>query len=142
MAEHSLTPVDFDPFEPVAAREVRLPLTEPQAEMWTAAIMSDDANCSYNQCFVFTLDGPLRVESLRAALEQVVALHDGLRAVIAGDGSGQTILPPFAFELPVLDLSALDRQVQQRELEAVVRGGVRHTLRPRRGPARSRVRSS
>ena len=72
---------------------MRLPLTEPQAEMWTAAIMSDEANCSYNQCFAFTLDGPLRVESMRAALEQVVARHDGLRAVIAPDGSGQTILP-------------------------------------------------
>ena len=32
--------------------------------MWTAAAMSREANCSYNQCFAFTLDGPLRVESL------------------------------------------------------------------------------
>ena len=104
-------------------------------------MMGDEANCSYNQCFVFTLDGPLRVESLRAALEQVVALHDGLRAVIAADGSGQTILPPFAFELPVLDLSALDREVQQRELEAVATAGMRR--RPSTSPrARSFARSS
>ena len=89
VAEHRpvLRPVDFDPFAPASAREVRLPLTEPQAEMWTAAAMSREANCSYNQCFAFTFHGPLRVESLRAALDQVVARHDALRAVIAPDGT-------------------------------------------------------
>ena len=46
--------------------------------MWTAAAMGREANCSYNQCFAFTFDGPLRVESLRAALDQVVARHDAI----------------------------------------------------------------
>ena len=114
--------VDFNPFEPPSAREVRLPLTEPQAEMWTAAVMSDDANCSYNQCFALTLDGPLRVDSLRAALEQVVARHQGLRAAISPDGSGQTIRPPFAVELPLVDLSSLDSEARRRELERLLEG--------------------
>ena len=100
-----LRPVDFDPFAPVSVRMAPLVLTEPQAEMWTAAAMGRDANCSYNQCFAFTLDGPLRIESLRAALDQVVARHDGLRAVIAPDGSGQSVRVPFSVEVPLIDLS-------------------------------------
>ena len=100
-----LQPVDFDPFAPASARQARLPLTEPQAEMWTAAAMSREANCSYNQCFAFTFDGPLRVESLRAALDQVVARHDALRAVIAPDGTGLELRPPFSVPMPLVDLS-------------------------------------
>ena len=52
--------------------------------------------------------GPLRIESLRAALDQVVARHDALRVVIAPDGASQTIRPPFSVELPLTDLSDLD----------------------------------
>jgi amino acid adenylation domain-containing protein len=110
-----LRPVDFDPFATVATREVRLPLTEPQSEMWTAAAMSREANCSYNQCFAFTFQGPLRVESLRAALDQVVARHDALRAVIASDGAGQTLRPPFSVEMPLTDMSNLGSDARDRE---------------------------
>jgi amino acid adenylation domain-containing protein len=116
----TLRPVDFDPFAQVADHEVRLPLTAPQAEMWTAAAMSDEASCSYNQCFVFELDGPLRVDSLSAALDQVVKRHAGLRVVIAPDGMSQTIRPPFSMELPVHDLSALDPTARATEIEVLV----------------------
>ena len=119
-ADPRMRPVDFDPFVPASAREVHLPLTEPQVEMWTAAAMSREANCSYNQCFAITLDGPLRVESLRTALEQVVARHEGLRTVIAPDGSGQTIRPPFALELPLVDHASLDPEARGRELEKLL----------------------
>ena len=115
-----LRPVDFDPFAAPATREVRLPLTEPQSEMWTAAAMSREANCSYNQCFGFTFEGPLRVESLRAALDRAVTRHDALRAVIAPDGTGQTLRPPFSVELPVTDMSDLDADAREREWERLL----------------------
>jgi amino acid adenylation domain-containing protein/FkbM family methyltransferase len=84
--------------------------------MWTAAAMGNEANCSYNQCFAFTFDGPLRVESLRVALDQVVARHEGLRVVISPDGSSQTIRPPFSVEVPLLDLSDLDIEARRGEI--------------------------
>jgi hypothetical protein len=115
-----LRPVDFDPFATAATREVHLPLTEPQSEMWTAAAMSREANCSYNQCFAFTFQGPLRVESLSAALDQAVARHDALRAVIAPDGSGQTLRPPFSVEMPLTDMSNLDVDARERERERLL----------------------
>ena len=115
-----LRPVDFDPFATAATREVRLPLTESQSEMWTAAAMSREANCSYNQCFAFTFQGPLRVDSLRAALGQVVARHDALRAVIAPDGADQTLRPPFSVELLLTDMSNLDSDAREREWERLL----------------------
>ena len=116
----TLRPVDFDPFEPPVAREVSLALTQAQEEMWTAAAMSREANCSYNQCFAFTFQGPLRIESLRAALDQAVARHDALRAVIAPDGAGQTLRPPFSVEMPFTDMSSLDSEARERELERLL----------------------
>jgi amino acid adenylation domain-containing protein len=115
-----LRPVDFDPFAPTPADEPRLPLTEPQAEMWTAAAMSREANCSYNQCFALDLHGPLRIESLRAALDQVVVRHDALRVVIAPDGTGLEIRPPFSVPLPLVDLSELDPAAREREIERLL----------------------
>jgi hypothetical protein len=91
-------------------------VTEPQIEMWTAAVMSREANCSYNQCFAFELHGPLRLASLQAALDQVVARHDALRAVIADDGSSQTLRPPFSVNMPLHDLSTADPEAQARGL--------------------------
>lgn len=115
-----LRPVDFDPFGPASARPVRLPLTEPLSEMWTAAAMSREANCSYNQCFAFELQGVLRIESLRAGLDQVIARHEALRAVIAPDGAGIELRPPFSVEIPLVDLSELDPVTQEREIEALL----------------------
>jgi amino acid adenylation domain-containing protein len=113
----ALRPVDFDPFAPASAREAVLALTEPQAEIWTAAAMGPEANCSFNQCFAFELHGPLRVESLRAALDQAVARHEALRTVIALDGTSQTVRPPFSVDMPLIDLSAVDPAGQQLEFE-------------------------
>jgi amino acid adenylation domain-containing protein len=119
-ARPGLRPVHFDPFAPASDRPIRLPLTEAQAEMWTAAAMSPEANCSYNQCFAFTFQGPLRVESLRSALDQVVARHDALRAVIAPDGASQTLRPPFSVEMPLTDMSNLDSDAREREWERLL----------------------
>ena len=117
-AQPVLRPVDFDPF--ASEREPSLPLTEPQAEMWAAAAMGPEANCSYNQCFALELVGRLRVDSLRTALDRVIARHDGLRAVFAPDGRSQTIRAPFGLELPLVDLSALEPAARAAELEALL----------------------
>lgn len=114
-----LRPVDFNPFGAPPDPD-HWPLTEPQAEMWTAAAMGAEANCAYNQCFAFTLDGPLRVESLGVALRQLVARHEALRVVILEDGSGQTLRPPFEVQLPLEDLSAFDPAAQQSRIAALL----------------------
>nr|MBA2512890.1 AMP-binding protein [Solirubrobacterales bacterium] len=117
----ALRPVDFDPFAPASAREADLALTEAQREMWTAAAMGPEASCSYNQCFAFELHGPLRVESLHAALIRVVRRHEALRATIAANGERQTVRPRLALELPLLDLSSLEPEARAREIDALLK---------------------
>ncbi|HET6546395.1 MAG TPA: amino acid adenylation domain-containing protein [Rhodanobacteraceae bacterium] len=100
-----LLPVDFDPF---AAADDTLPLTEPQREMSAATLMGDEANCAYNQCFVLRLHGPLSPESLRNALAEVVRRHEALRLRIDMHDERQQVLPAIGFDLPLVDLGAHD----------------------------------
>ncbi len=83
-------------------------LTEPQREICAETLMGDEANCSYNQCFVFELHGPLSVESLHAALTEVVQRHEALRLSIDLADESQRVLPAVAVALPLTDLSAMD----------------------------------
>ena len=118
---HVLRPVDFDPFATApTGRQAHLPLTEPQAEMWTAAAMGPEANFVYNQCFSLELHGALRVESLRAALDQLVARHDALRVVITPNGKSQEIRTPFSVEMPLVDLSELDSVGRERRIQELL----------------------
>ena len=89
--EPVLRPVDFDPVRAAVGSRGAPPAHRAPGGDVDGGGDGREANCSYNQCFAFTLEGPLRVESLRAALDQVVARHEGLRVVIAPDGSGQTV---------------------------------------------------
>ena len=86
----ALTPVDFDPFAETAAADV-LPLTEPQAEVWAAVQMGNEASCAYNQCFSLTLRGALSAESMQNALRQVMDRHDALRVSIDAETQHQLI---------------------------------------------------
>ena len=79
MAENS-----FNPF--VTTIEASGPSTEPQREIWTATRLSDEASLAFNESVSLRLRGPLRVEALRAALFDVVARHDALRATFSDDG--------------------------------------------------------
>jgi amino acid adenylation domain-containing protein len=100
----ALTPVDFDPFGDAAAPAL-LPLTEPQAEVWAAVQMGDEASCAYNQCYSLQLRGPLSAESMESALRRVMERHEALRVRMDAEGRGQEILATSLVTLPVLDLS-------------------------------------
>ncbi|HKP43747.1 amino acid adenylation domain-containing protein [Mycobacterium sp.] len=115
--ESHYKPVDFDPFAEV---EAHFPLTEPQREMCAATLMGDDANCSYNQCFILKLHGPLSVESLHTALADVVRRHAALRISIDLIGESQHVLPDVAVELPLTDLAALDEPERDAAITRIV----------------------
>jgi amino acid adenylation domain-containing protein len=108
---------DFDPFAEV---EAHFALTEPQREICAATLMGDDANCSYNQCFVLKLHGPLSVESLHTALAGIVRRHEALRISIDLIGESQHVLPEVAVALPVTDLATLDDREREAAIERIV----------------------
>ncbi len=102
-------------------------LTEPQREICAETLMGDEANCSFNQCFVLKLHGPLSVESLHKALADVVQRHEALRLSIDLTNESQSVLPDVAVTLPLSDLSALD---EQERIEAIARIVDRETRTP------------
>jgi amino acid adenylation domain-containing protein len=87
---------------PVADRS--LPMTEAQREIWLACQLSDDASRTYNESFLVSLQGPLDLTQLQAALQSLVDDHDSLRTVLQADGSGQRIRGALRVELPAEDV--------------------------------------
>jgi amino acid adenylation domain-containing protein len=75
----------FDPFAGPAISTV-VATTEPQREIWTATEISDEASLSYNESVTLWMSGPLDVEALRAAFEDVAKRHEALRSTFTADG--------------------------------------------------------
>src|SRR5262249_51233171 len=80
-----------------------LPLTPQQARFLFLREI-DGAAEAYHVPVLADLRGPLDVTALRAALADVVARHESLRAVFCttADGATQEIRPPAPVELPVI----------------------------------------
>ncbi len=104
----------------LASTEEPFALTEAQREMCAVTLMSDEANCSYNQCFVLKLDGPLSVESMHNALNVVVQRHEALRLSINLTDESQRIRNDVAVALPLTDLSGLDERAREDAIAGVV----------------------
>lgn len=79
-----------------------IPLTESQREIWMANQLGDMASCSFNEGAVLQLDGPLEVDALSAALDQVIARHDALRSVFHKSGDCFDVTDPYHLDLNVV----------------------------------------
>ncbi|WP_205522695.1 non-ribosomal peptide synthetase/type I polyketide synthase [Myxococcus eversor] len=89
------------------ASERTLPLTEAQRQLWILATANEGGSIAYNLSMTLRLEGALREDSLRRALQYVVDRHEALRTTIDAVGERQHILPELRMALPVLDVSAL-----------------------------------
>src|SRR5690606_34846910 len=70
---------------------IKVPITEPQQEIWLARKMGgDNANKSYTLSHTAILNGQLDVLAMKRAVRALVIKHDSLRAVF--DEEGQTII--------------------------------------------------
>lgn len=84
------------------------PAAYPQRSLWTLDQMNDDLT-AYNIPLAWRIDGPLDVEVLRLAIEQVVHSHEPLRTVFEQDPVGvwQRILPKEPWDLSCVDLASV-----------------------------------
>jgi len=87
------------------ARPVRVPLTESQRQVWTLARLSDEGARAYNLSTTLRMRGPLDVRAMRAAFQQVVDRHEGLRATFSPDGESQTLAPEMEAPVPLVDFT-------------------------------------
>ncbi|HEX4497783.1 MAG TPA: non-ribosomal peptide synthase/polyketide synthase, partial [Thermoanaerobaculia bacterium] len=106
------------PIEPLADR-AHLPLSFAQQRLWLLDRL-EPGSTVYNLPLAYRVDGPLAVDVLEKALEEVLRRHEVLRTTFAPVGeSGEprlVVAPPRFFGLPVVDLTALS--ASRREAEA------------------------
>ncbi|MFC0541622.1 condensation domain-containing protein [Kutzneria chonburiensis] len=98
---------------PAADRSRPLPLSAGQRQMWVLHQI-DPASPAYLMSWVLRLTGPLDVERLRRAWEEVVARHEILRTRYADDGEPvQTVDPAGRFELRIIDVAGGEDRARQ-----------------------------
>lgn len=95
-----------------ATRGERIPLSPAQHRLWLTARLDPDSAAAYHIPFSIRLVGTLDVESLQAALDDVVTRHEPLRSTVS-ERDGQAYLnihAPGAMSvaLPVDDLACTD----------------------------------
>ncbi|RKG73736.1 amino acid adenylation domain-containing protein, partial [Corallococcus exercitus] len=96
-----------------------VPLSHAQAAYWSPERMG--AASVYNQVLTpLRLDGPLDVEALRQAIEELVRRHEPLRTTFPTvDGQPvQRVAPPADWELPVEDLRSVPEPTREQALTA------------------------
>ena len=79
-----------------------------------------EASCSYNQCFVLTLRGPVSAESMQRALQTVVDRHESLRTTFDADGHTQRVADRVSVSLQFLDLSTQTPERRAAEINRIV----------------------
>jgi amino acid adenylation domain-containing protein len=111
-------------FDPFAGGGILLtvPTTDPQQEIWLATRLGGaSANLAYNESLSLRLRGPLDVPALNAALRDMAARHEALRATFTNDGETLCIDAAPRGELVVDDLGGLagePREERRRAIEA------------------------
>ena len=105
-----------------------LPLSVSQTGLWYVSQLAPDST-AYNELITIRKTGPLDVQALRRALTEVVARHEAWRTTFSTiDGvPHQFVREPTKVDLPLTDLSALDRHNAVRRATAIAAAD---TLRP------------
>ncbi|WP_052107768.1 non-ribosomal peptide synthetase [Aerolutibacter daejeonensis] len=108
----ALEPVDYNPFEGGELSLV-VPTTESQQEIWLADQLGADASLSFNLSVSLRMTGPLDVDALKLALQDLVDRHDALRANLAPGGRELCIRDRIALQVDMLDLANLSQAAQE-----------------------------
>ncbi len=132
-SQTAFTSVDFDPF---VAGELLLtaPATESQKEIWASVQMGKEANCAYNESQSLRLKGSLDLEALRSAFQELLERHEALRTTFSPDGTTLCIPAAPPIEIPLVDLSQLDRPSQETQVAELIQQEVKQPFDLEHGP--------
>ena len=114
--------------------EKAVELTEPQREIFLAAMLSEEASCAYNESFSVRLRGELKPEALRESVNALVARHESLRATIDPEGTLLRIQPKLVIEVPVHDLEAVAATSRDQEFARILDADARTSFDLLNGP--------
>jgi amino acid adenylation domain-containing protein len=125
MNERAPRPVEaaFDPFAGPAIARV-IPTTEAQREVWLADRLGREASLAYNESIALVLRGEVDRNSLAAALNDLAARHEALRATLAADGLTLIVADRLDAPLTIRDLTALSAETCQRAIDDALEAAV------------------
>ncbi len=114
-------------FERVS-RDRELPLSYAQQRLWFLHQLEPESP-AYNVPTVLELEGALDIAALSSSFSEIVRRHESLRTIFAATAGKpvQTILPPVASVIPVIDLTGLP---EAQRLEEARRFGWLEAQRP------------
>lgn len=126
-------PVDYDPFAGSARPRV-VSTTEPQREIWLADQLGREASLAFNLSVSLRFRGPLNVDGMRRALQQLVDRHDALRGSVGPDGESFRMTGHVEIPLPVRDLTGQAEAVRRSAIDERVRHAIESPFPLSSGP--------
>jgi len=101
-----------------------VPLSFQQKWLWKAMEFSPPG--AFNVACTLSLNGPLNVAGIRAAVDAVICRHEALRVRIVGDKSSprQEIAAPLASSVEIIEMYHCSEAVTRRKLAEMVQGSV------------------
>jgi hypothetical protein len=78
-------PITFDPFSG-GPLETAVPTTSSQREIWATLILDSESSLCYNESLSIAIKGPLDLNALEFALNEITKRHDALRSIFSSDG--------------------------------------------------------
>lgn len=102
---YRLLPVTHDPFAGTTIVDFA-EITASQSEIWLASAYDDELNRAYNEGIAVHFDGPLDVDALERALNQLIARHDSLRMVFSTDGRWISVLESMPLQIDHVELGS------------------------------------
>ncbi|HEV2705163.1 MAG TPA: aminotransferase class III-fold pyridoxal phosphate-dependent enzyme [Pyrinomonadaceae bacterium] len=118
--------------DPASVR--RVPLTEAQKGLWIVTQMDDEAARAYNESMILSLRGPFDASAMRNAIQTVVDRHESLRATFTPNEDSLRIAPELKIEIPLTDLSHLNGDERETQLNALLRNEAQQPFDFIRGP--------
>src|SRR6056297_3456079 len=113
-----MTSTSFNPFSGGVLQRVS-PTTGPQKEVIASAQMSDEANIAFNEAVSITLNGKLDSKHLEQCFIKLIDRHDILRATFSRSGFEICLQESIQFQLEREDLQSLDRENQEKAIQAL-----------------------
>ena len=102
-------------------KEVQLPLTAFQKELWITAQMAEGASVAYNESIGIHLRGRLNLEVMGKAVRELVNRHEALRTTFSPMGDYQRIAPKMGIlDIPLVDFSSLDNDKRDAEVSQLL----------------------
>ena len=111
-----------------------VPMTEPQREIFLAAMIGDDVSSAFNESVSIHLNGALDAAALERALEQLLSRHDALRSTVDVDGEHLNFAANGSIDLTVVDQSGLQSGPQSEAFDTLLANDARKPFDLHQGP--------